>query len=88
MKTAKEMELICVPNDEVIEKVLNVFDEKTKKMLKDMKVTKFEFSLTLIKIMVNDLKIPLETAWDLMFGDDSYKKFKEEIYLILKNKTN
>lgn len=88
MKTAKEMELICVPNDEVIEKVLNIFDEKTINMLKEQKVSKFEFSLTLVKIMVKDLKIPLESAWNLMFGDDSYKKFQEEIYFILKNKTN
>ena len=73
------------PNDVVIEKVLSILPEEILKTIKSEKISKFDFAMSIIRLMVKTELCTMDQAWDIVFGKGTYSKFKDAIYTILKD---
>lgn len=76
----ENMKEILVPNDVLIANMLQLFGKEGIDHIKENKISKFDFALTIVALGVENLKIEMNVMFDLMFGEGSYDKFCHVIY--------
>ena len=70
------------PNQELIAQMIEVFGIEN---VKELKISKFEFAMNIVKLMHEMCNVEFNVAFDLMFGKGSFEEFNTTVFDILKD---